>query len=150
MSVLISAQKTIAGDNGFTRTVRDWARLISANHDTAYVYYFSRPVPVFRLYMPSMPDLSGDGGARSLGAYRSGELAYVFDNLNTVGIGWESDDHLLSATIADYWFNFARSGNPNAWVFPNGLLTIQQMMRCRCLMRRCETLYILAAPKWTG
>ena len=58
----ISAQKTIAGDNGFTRTVRDWARLISGNHDTAYVYYFSRPVPVFRLYMPSMPDLSGDGG----------------------------------------------------------------------------------------
>lgn len=110
----ISAQKTIAGDNGFTRTVRDWARLISANHDTAYVYYFSRPVPVFRLYMPSMPDLAGDGGARSLGAYHSGELAYVFDNLNTVGIGWESDDHLLSATIADYWFNFARSGNPNA------------------------------------
>ncbi|MEC8804395.1 MAG: carboxylesterase family protein, partial [Pseudomonadota bacterium] len=110
----IFALKTIAGDNGFIRTVRDWARLISANHDTAYVYYFSRPVPVFRLYMPSMPDLSGDGGASSLGAYHSGELAYVFDNLNTVGIGWESDDHLLSATIAEYWFNFAQSGNPNA------------------------------------
>ncbi|MBQ86918.1 MAG: carboxylesterase [Gammaproteobacteria bacterium] len=110
----ISARKAIAGDNGFIRTVRDWARLISANNDTAYVYYFSRPVPVFRLYMPSMPDLAGDGGGRSLGAYHSGELAYVFDNLGTVGIGWESDDYLLSATIADYWFNFAKSGNPNA------------------------------------
>ena len=115
----ISAQKAIAGDNGFIRTVRDWARLISANNDTAYVYYFSRPVPVFRLYMPSMPDLAGDGGARSLGAYHSGELAYVFDNLSTVGIGWEPDDHLLSATIADYWFNFAQSGNPNASGLPS-------------------------------
>ncbi|MEC7581000.1 MAG: carboxylesterase family protein, partial [Pseudomonadota bacterium] len=114
----ISAQKAIAGDNGFIRTVRDWARLISANNDTAYVYYFSRPVPVFRLYMPSLPDLAGDGGGRSLGAYHSGELAYVFDNLGTVGIGWESDDHLLSATIADYWFNFAQSGNPNASGLP--------------------------------
>ena len=63
----ISAQKAIAGDNGFIRTVRDWARLISANNDTAYVYYFSRPVPVFRLYMPSMPDLAGDEGGQITG-----------------------------------------------------------------------------------
>ena len=60
------------------------------------------------------------GGARSLGAYHS-ELAYVFDNLNTVGIGWESDDHLLSA-IADYWSDLAQSGNLMPRVPLNGCL----------------------------
>ena len=115
----ISAQKTIAGDNGFIRTVRDWAQLLSANNDAAYVYYFSRPAPVFRLYVPARPDLHGDGGARSLGAYHSGELAYVFDNLDVVGIGWEPQDYMLSEKIADYWFNFASSGNPNGPGLPN-------------------------------
>ena len=115
----IFAQKTIAGDIGFIRTARDWAQLLSANDDAAYVYFFSRPVPVFRLYVPARPDLKGDGGARSLGAYHSGELAYTFDNLNFIGIGWESDDQVLSQIVADYWFNFARSGNPNGPGLPN-------------------------------
>ena len=93
--------------------------MLAANSGTAYVYYLTRPVPVFRLYVPARPDLNGDGGARSLGAYHSGELAYVFDNLNVVGIGWDAKDHMLSETIADYWFNFARSGNPNGPGLPN-------------------------------
>ncbi len=109
----LSARKTIAGDNGFVRTARDWGKAISARGDDAYVYYFSRKPPVFRLYVPAQPDLNGNGGERAFGAYHSGELAYVFDNLNVVGIGWDDQDRELSETVADYWFNFAANGDPN-------------------------------------
>ena len=30
-----------------------------------------------------------------------------------VGIGWDGADRTLSETMADYWVNFARTGNPN-------------------------------------
>ncbi|MCH8265041.1 MAG: carboxylesterase/lipase family protein [Proteobacteria bacterium] len=85
----------------------------------AYVYLFTREPPVFRLYVPAMPDLYGDGGQRRFGAYHSGELAYVFDNLDVVGLGWDDDDHGLSELMADYWVSFARNGNPNGDGLPN-------------------------------
>ncbi|MDA1369877.1 MAG: carboxylesterase family protein [Proteobacteria bacterium] len=109
----LDAQKEISGDNGFILAARLWGGLVQGRGDDAYVYYFSRKPPVFRLYTPEQPDLNEDGGQRSFGAYHSGELAYVFDNLDLVGIGWDADDHALSETMADYWVNFARTGNPN-------------------------------------
>ncbi|NKB32456.1 MAG: carboxylesterase family protein [Pseudomonadales bacterium] len=109
----LDAQKIISGDNGFILSSRMWGRLVEDRGDDAYVYYFSRKPPVFRLYVPEMTDLNNDGGQRTLGAYHSGELAYVFDNLDLVGVGWDADDRALSETVADYWVNFARSGNPN-------------------------------------
>jgi para-nitrobenzyl esterase len=115
----LSAQKTIAGDNGFIRTARDWGKALRERGDPAYVYYFSRNPPAFRLYVPDQPDLNNDGGQRSFGAYHSGELAYVFDNLDVVGIGWDDADRALSDTVADYWFNFAATGNPNGAGLPD-------------------------------
>ena len=109
----LDARKIITGDNGFILSSRLWGRLVEERGDDAYVYYFSRQPPVFRLYVPEMTDLNNDGGQRSLGAYHSGELAYVFNNLDLVGLGWDTADHQLSDTVADYWVNFARSGNPN-------------------------------------
>ena len=82
-------------------------------HGQAYVYFFTRNPPAFRLYVPAQPDLNNDGGQRAFGAYHSGELAYVFDNLDVVGIGWDEQDKALAETVADYWFNFAATGNPN-------------------------------------
>ncbi len=114
----LSAQKTITGDNGFIRTARDWGRALRDRGDDAYVYYFSRNPPAFRLYVPEQPDLNNDGGQRRYGAYHSGELAYVFDNLDIVGIGWDDNDRRLSETVADYWFNFAATGNPNSAGLP--------------------------------
>ncbi|MCG8414636.1 MAG: carboxylesterase family protein [Pseudomonadales bacterium] len=115
----LSARKTIVGDSGFLRTARDWARAVTKNDESAHVYYFERPAPVFRLYVPAQPDLNNDGGQRTLGAYHSGELAYVFDNLDVVGIGWDDQDRALSETIANYWFNFAATGNPNGPGLPD-------------------------------
>jgi para-nitrobenzyl esterase len=109
----LSARKVIAGDNGFILNSRMWGRLVESRGSDAYVYYFSRPPPVFRLYVPDENDLNSDGGGRTLGAYHSGELAYVFNNLDIVGLGWEPADRQLSDTIADYWVNFAATGDPN-------------------------------------
>ena len=115
----LDARKNISTDNGFLLASRMWARLVTERGDNAYVYYFSRPAPVFRLYMHERPDLYNDGGQRRFGAYHSGELAYVFDNLELVGIGWDNEDRELSETVADYWVSFARNGNPNADGLPN-------------------------------
>ena len=115
----LSAQKIIKGDNGFILSSRMWGRLVQARGNDAYVYYFTRNAPVFRLYVPEEKDLNGDGGQRTLGAYHSGELAYVFNNLDIVGLGWDDADHELSNTIAEYWVNFARNGNPNGPGLPD-------------------------------
>lgn len=109
----LDARKDIATDNGFLLSSRLWARLVAERGDNAYVYFFTRPAPVFRLYVPEMADLYHDNGARRYGAYHSGELAYVFDNLDLVGLGWDAGDHALSELMADYWVSFARNGNPN-------------------------------------
>ena len=109
----LDARKEIMGDNGFLLTSRMWGRLVSERGDNAYVYFFTRPAPVFRLYVPANPDLTGTGGQRLFGAYHSGELAYVFDNLDLVGLDWDADDRALSEIVADYWVNFAANGDPN-------------------------------------
>jgi para-nitrobenzyl esterase len=108
-----NARKEIAADNSFLLSARMWARLVRERGDSAFVYYFSRPAPVFRLYRPELPDVNHDGGARTLGAYHSGELAYVFNTTKLIGIGWDETDHELSNLIADYWVSFARNGDPN-------------------------------------
>ncbi len=107
------ARKEIAADNSFLLSSRMWARLVKERGVNAFVYYFSRPAPVFRLYRPELPDVNNDGGARTLGAYHSADLAYVFNTTTLVGIGWDDGDHALSNLMADYWVSFASNGNPN-------------------------------------
>ena len=109
----LDARKEIMGDNGFLLASRMWGRLVNERGNNAYVYYFSRPAPVFRLYVHEDPDLTGNGGQRLWGAYHSGDLAYVFDNLDLVGLDWDDDDRALAETVADYWVNFAANGDPN-------------------------------------
>ncbi len=109
----LDARKEVMTDNGFLLASRMWGRLVRERGDNAYVYYFSRSAPVFRLYTPDNPDLTGDGGQRLYGAYHSGELAYVFDNMGLVGLDWDRADRRLANTMADYWVNFARNGDPN-------------------------------------
>ncbi|HJL62308.1 MAG TPA: carboxylesterase family protein, partial [Pseudomonadales bacterium] len=50
---------------------------------------------------------------RSGGAYHSGDLAFVFGNIDRVGLNWNDDDRRLSSIMVRYWTNFAKSGNPN-------------------------------------
>lgn len=92
---------------------RTWASLVERAGDDAYVYHFSHPTPVFRLYIPDRAAFEHPKGVRGMGAYHSGDLVYAFNNVGLVGVDWQPWDHTLSDHISDYWVNFARTGNPN-------------------------------------
>ena len=107
-----TAGQAISADRNFTWQMRAWARAMGDSNDV-YLYFFSHPTPVFRLYMPGSPDLDFVGGRRGAGAYHSGDLAYAFGNVGLVGIDWNDRDRELSDQMSQYWVNFATTGNPN-------------------------------------
>ena len=43
----------------------------------------------------------------------------MFNNLDIVGLGWDDTDDELSNTMAEYWVNFAKNGNPNGPGLPD-------------------------------
>jgi para-nitrobenzyl esterase len=47
------------------------------------------------------------------GAGHWAELRYVFDHLNQYQWAWSDADRELANTMATYWTNFAKSGDPN-------------------------------------
>ncbi|QJD96821.1 carboxylesterase family protein [Mucilaginibacter robiniae] len=69
-----------------------------------YVYRFTRKLPATGAYV-------------GYGAFHTGEVPYVYDNLKFVNRPWEPVDHKLAHTLSAYWANFVKTGNPNS----NGL-----------------------------
>ena len=80
-------------------TVSIWARLQQEKSDRVYTYYFDRAIP-----WPEHPEF---------GAFHSGELPYVFDNLELFDRPWEAVDRTVADQMSSYWVNFAATGNPN-------------------------------------
>lgn len=107
------ALRKISTHSFFAWQSRKMATLLDELGDAAYVYHFSHPTSVFRLYLPARPDFPNPGGTRGLGAFHSGDLAYVFNNVGLVGVEWQDWDYALSDLIASYFVNFAASGDPN-------------------------------------
>jgi len=105
-----------------------WATLqAKAGSTPLYLYRFTRrpPVPAGRyLEQQATPDL---------GAWHGAEIAYALDNLSVRDWPWTATDRQLSSTMAAYWVNFARTGNPNGpglpeWpAFANGDDSIMQL-----------------------
>ena len=112
------AQREIATDLFMAYGMHRWATHHERSGQPTYLYYMDHKPPAFRLYVPDNPDLELAGGPRSAGAYHSGDLAYVFANTRLVGVDWQNEDHALSEQIAQYWTNFARTGNPNGAGLP--------------------------------
>jgi para-nitrobenzyl esterase len=89
-------------DTAFGWNMRTWVRLqTKTGKSPAFLYYFTRTPP----------------GSEALGAFHASEIAYVFGNLSARR-QWEEADRKLSATMADYWTNFAKTGNPNGKGLP--------------------------------
>jgi len=101
-------------DAGMGAGARRWVRTVAAAGGPTWLYYFSYAPPVFRLYITDDPHLDSPNGPRGMGAYHSGDLAYVFDNVGYVDVGWDDYDRHLADVISSYWVSFARSGDPNA------------------------------------
>lgn len=88
------------GDMRFGWNMWAWARLAAKGKGRTYFYRFARTAP-------------GEDGA-SHGA----EMRYVFDHLGLEPRDWTDKDHALAGTIADYWTNFAKTGDPNGEGLP--------------------------------
>jgi para-nitrobenzyl esterase len=58
-------------------------------------------------------DWLGAGDNTDAGAFHSCEIPYVFDTLDVFPWQTTSDDRQVSDTIAAYWINFIKTGNPN-------------------------------------
>ena len=76
-----------------------WASEQAEKSSSVYTYYFDRAIP-----WPEHPEY---------GAFHSGELPYVFDNLHLFDRPWEAIDHTIADQLASYWTNFAKTGDPN-------------------------------------
>ena len=65
-----------------------------------YTYFFDRPIP-----WPAHPEF---------GAFHTSEVPYIFETIKLLDRPWEPVDFSLSAMMASYWSNFAKTGDPNA------------------------------------
>ncbi len=83
-----------------------WANLQSAQGKAPiYIYYFSRK-------LPATPDYV------KYGAFHTGEVAYVMNNLKFLNRPWEPADAHLASLMSDYWVNFVTGSNPNGKGLP--------------------------------
>ncbi|WP_428662241.1 carboxylesterase/lipase family protein [Runella sp.] len=71
------------------------------NKNKSYLYQFTH-VP------PDKPDFP------NYGAFHTSEVPYALHTLHTWKRPWQEVDRQLENTMADYWVNFAKFGNPNA------------------------------------
>ncbi len=71
-------------------------------------------VPVYRyLFTHVLPAPANVGGA-----YHSAEIEFVFDNLANKDLKWRDEDKKVSNEMAEYWTNFAKTGDPNGAGLP--------------------------------
>lgn len=85
-----------------------WARYATAERKPVYFYQFSASPP-FREGSPYF----------GLGATHGVELPYIFGHLDLAAANWSDKDRALAKTVAAYWVNFAKSGDPNADGLPS-------------------------------
>jgi len=81
---------------GLQQVAAERARTAKTN---AYLYYFQRGIP-----WPAHPEY---------GAFHTGEVPYVFDNLDVLDRPWTDVDRKLAEEVSSYWVNFATRGDPN-------------------------------------
>ncbi len=81
-----------------------WASEQAKRSEKVFTYYFDRAIP-----WPEHPEF---------GAFHSGELPYVFNNLRLFNRPWELIDRTLADQMSSYWINFATTGDPNGTDLP--------------------------------
>ncbi len=85
---------------------RTWAKLqATTGKAPAYLYMFS--------HLPPHPAGNGNNPAAPNGAVHFSEVIYVFDNLRMKDQPWTDVDRKVADTLASYFVNFAKTGDPN-------------------------------------
>jgi para-nitrobenzyl esterase len=114
-------------DTGFAWHTWVWARLqTETGKSKVFVYYFDQKQPDSPFPLPF----------KTNGAPHGSEIAYVFKHLDqNPRRKWMDEDRALSETMATYWTNFAKNGDPNGkglpeWpVFRDGAPTVMYLKR---------------------
>ena len=101
----IKSQYELARDMIFGRQNYAWAHAQS-KHSKTYVYYFRKKVP-------------GKGEYAKYGAFHTGEVPYVLNNLSFSDRPWTDADRKLADELSSYWANFVKTGNPNGKGLPD-------------------------------
>lgn len=86
-------------DGSFGWNMMTWARLTANVDEDVYLYYFSHRPPGPR--------------QNELGAYHAAEIAYAFNNTQTLRNPATDQDRNIADIMSSYWVNFAKTGNPN-------------------------------------
>jgi para-nitrobenzyl esterase len=76
-----------------------WAQARAGQGARVYAYRFDHAAP------------TADG--KSWGAFHTGEVPYVFGNLDRARRPYAAADEAVSHEMQGYWLNFMRTGNPN-------------------------------------
>jgi para-nitrobenzyl esterase len=97
--VATKSQYNLARDMIFGRQNYAWA-IEQSKHARTYVYYFRKKVP-------------GRGDYAKYGAFHTGEVPYVMNNLAFSDRPWTAQDRQLADKLSSYWVNFVKTGNPN-------------------------------------
>jgi para-nitrobenzyl esterase len=89
-----------------------WANLQKqTGKANVYFYHFS--------HLPPTPKQTTEGDmSRDIGAFHTAEIPYIFQTLDCRDWPWRPVDRELSETMASYWLNFAKSGDPNGAGLP--------------------------------
>ena len=107
------AQREIATDLFMAFGMRSWAGHMQQAQTQTYLYFMEYVPPAFQIYLVNEPDLQLPDGPRSAGAYHSGDLVYVFNNLDRFAVAWSEDDRAMARAMSGYWTQFAKTGDPN-------------------------------------
>lgn len=107
------AQREIATDLFMAYGMRDWAGHMRRQDVPTYLYFMEHVPPAFQMYLADEPTLNLADGPRSAGAYHSGDLVYVFNNLERFAVNWTDEDRKIADAMSGYWTEFAKTGNPN-------------------------------------
>ena len=113
------ALREILTDAFMAMSMRGWAQYNHNADQPTYLYYMDYVPPAYQIYLFDDPNLNLPGGPRSTGAYHSGDLAYVFNNVGKTGDFWLKEDFAMARAMSGYWTNFAKTGNPNGANLPN-------------------------------
>jgi para-nitrobenzyl esterase len=100
------SQIRMSRDMIFALSGYKWAGLQSDKpYSPVYLYYFARKLPATAEYV-------------KYGAFHTGEVAYVMDNLKFLHRPWETEDTTLATLMSSFWINFITQGNPNGAGLP--------------------------------
>ncbi len=98
----------LARDTSFGWNSWTWAKLQSkTGKSPIFVYFFAHQLPKGPVPRDIPP-----------GAPHGTEIAYVFQHPEKQNQTWDATDQALSDDVADYWTNFAKTGDPNGKGLP--------------------------------